>query len=209
MSATKLYWGLMTSSLVFLILIYLVGILMEIPYSTLTKEPSYIGGLHPFTGILSNFGILGWCVAAAVAVFTWQLLRDIPEKREMSHFLLYFGVLSVALLLDDFLLFHEWVFIVYFGIPESVTVGAYGVLTLFGLVFWRKTILNTSVYPLLIVALGFFALSVFIDFFYTITRQLFGEVRVVFEDGAKFIGIVNWLCYFVWVSLTEVKQLMR
>lgn len=205
MSLKKLYMMLMAPSMVFLLLIVAASKLTGVEYNHFMKEPSYLGGLHPFTGIGSNVGVLAWTATAVISIFTWFLLKPYPEKRQTGLFLLYFALLTIWLMLDDLLLFHESI-LPGFGISEAVTVGVYGIAVLYGLYRWRNIILQKTPYLLLIAAFGGFALSVFIDHFYTITRALLGEERVMFEDGFKFVGIIHWLCYFGWISYSEVKE---
>jgi hypothetical protein len=50
-------------------------------------------------------------------------------------------------------------------------------------------------------ALGFFAISVAIDVAPTALKEQFAVRDVLlFEDGAKLLGVANWLAYFAYLS---------
>jgi hypothetical protein len=71
-------------------------------------------------------------------------------------------------------------------------------VTLAFLVGFRRVILEGD-FLLLGLALGFFGLSVAVDVF--TDRELY-----LWEDGAKFVGIVTWLAYFVRVSARVLRR---
>ncbi|MCZ6674134.1 MAG: hypothetical protein O7C75_14485, partial [Verrucomicrobia bacterium] len=104
----------------------------------------------------------------------------------------------------DFFRFHESIFPDHLGVNEKVVQLAYVGLILFGMFKFRKPILETD-FLILLVALGFFGLSVVIDVFEDQVYAYLGNWKFVFEHGAKFLGIVGWFGYFFRCCILRLK----
>jgi hypothetical protein len=179
----------------FLLAVVILCTQMDLPFSFLTCDPASIVEINPFTGMLSNIGILLWTAAATVCLFSWGLLRKEPGTKRFSTFMLFSGIMTMILVLDDLFMLHEEIFPEQLGIPQKFVLLGYMGLILSGLVVFRKSILAAD-YLLLLIALGFFGLSVFVDVFDHEIDALIGHWRYLFEDGFKFLGIVGWLGYY-------------
>lgn len=101
------------------------------------------------------------------------------------------------LLLDDLLLFHEEVFPRYFNVSQRLTIAGYALVTFLYLARFRTMILKTE-YTVLLLALGFFGLSVTLDY---LQYRMELPWHRLFEEGFKLFGIANWLGYFARTSL--------
>lgn len=135
-------------------------------------------------------------------------MRKDPEKRRFSTFLLFSGTLTLILLIDDLFILHEEIFPIYLCISQKfILLGNMG-LTLVGIVVFRKSILATE-YLILLIALGFLRLSVFVDVFDHEIDALIGGWRYLFEDSFKFLGIVTWLGHFWRTFFTSIKGLSQ
>ncbi|MDX5481695.1 MAG: hypothetical protein LPK07_08415 [Hymenobacteraceae bacterium] len=178
-----------------------------IPFRNLMDEPVLVGDVPYYTGFISNVGVLFWGAAAAVCLFCWALFRRFATERSFANFLLYFGLLSVLLLLDDLLLLHEHIFYNRLGIPEGVTYVIYATLLLTGLLAFRNEILETP-FLLLLIAFGFLALSVFIDGIEPFVESYVGEWRIFYEDGLKLLGIAGWFGYFSRACFSRLVSLL-
>jgi hypothetical protein len=116
-------------------------------------------------------------------------------------FFLVSGLITAAMLFDDFFLIHEQILPAHLHVPEAVTYAGYGVAILVQIVRFRTTISKTG-FPLLLLALGFFGLSVAIDL-----ADLEGFVGSYFlEDGSKILGIVGWFAYFLRACVKQVER---
>jgi len=123
---------------------------------------------------------------------------------EVARFVLWGGLISLVLLLDDFFMFHDYMFPRVFGIREKIVFSAYAGLLLLYFSIYFRVILQTN-WLLLLFAMTFFGLSVLIDVFPRLTVVPWNNVigggipywRYLLEDGAKLLGIVGWLAYFV------------
>ncbi|CAA9358267.1 MAG: hypothetical protein AVDCRST_MAG68-4154 [uncultured Gemmatimonadetes bacterium] len=170
-----------------------------IPVAHLLKDP---GALRPgpwYLGAVSYVGILLWCAAATVCLFTRGLLRE-PGHAELRRFLLGSALLSALLGLDDLFMLHDQVAPDYFGVSEKVIVLAYGAAALGYVVRFREMV-ERSPYFLLLVAGGFFALSVGVD-----AMDLDDGRILMVEDGAKLAGITAWLSYFAQCSADAIRE---
>ena len=172
----------------------------DVPLSRYTRDPlSQFEGASPFLGSLSNLGVLLWCAGAAISLFTAVLLARAPVQREASRFFRAFGLLTAWLAADDLFLLHERLIPVWTGLPQNLVYGIYvaGVALLL-IVFGRQVL--RSDFLLLLLALGFFVVSVLADMW--LDRNFFWHHLI--EDGSKLLGIVGWLGYVGRASMLAI-----
>ena len=172
----------------------------KIHISDLTQNPAAMTGAPFYAGLLSNVGILLWSFSAAICLFCSAVLRKDTNNREFPLFLLFSGIITSVLLMDDLFLFHEKVYPDYLNIPEEAVYTAYSVIILFYLIRFRMVIIGTD-FLLLLFAFGFFGLSLVFDrglVYLPFSHYLLG-------DGAKLFGIVSWFTYFTRIGLKRVK----
>lgn len=169
----------------------------DIHLGDLTRDPLATLSQPFYMGFFSNIGILFWCAAAAICFFSFALLQKYYRSRRMHSFILYSGIVTSVLLLDDLFLIHEEVAPRYLFIPEKFVYLIYAVMLLVYLVKFRKTILKTD-FSLLLLALGFFALSIVFDkgIIPLSPSMVKRGWEFYLEDGAKLLGIVSWFAYF-------------
>jgi len=200
----------------FLLVLYLVPVLVLISVILVhdrtgvsllkfMRDPADLMGANPFTGFVSNLGVLFWCAAAAVCLFSWPVLRNRFSTAPLAAFVLYAGLLTTVLLLDDLFQLHEAVLPHYFHVPEVVTYACYAVASVAMLVTFRDRILKTD-YLVLLMSLVFLGLSMLSDAFQPRMEQLLGEWRILSEDGFKFFGIVGWFGYFSRSCFIAIKD---
>jgi hypothetical protein len=187
-------------SLYFLPLLFLFAVVvastqMGVSLAMFTRDPASVAQIHPFIGVVSNFGVMLW------------IFRHSLNETRFATFLLCSGLLTILLLLDDFFLLHEFIFPHYFGVSEKIVFLGYGGLMICWMVTFRKCILKTE-YLILLIALGFFGLSLFIDVFQHRIQSFIGNSRILFEDGFKLLGIVGWLGYFLRCCLLQLGNKM-
>lgn len=173
-------------------------ILFQVNISTMTKDVTSVVDVHPFTGILSNFGILLWCVSASICGFSAIFMRDL-KLRHWFWFLLSSCLLSMYLLFDDFFLFHEELAPRYLNINEGFIVAFLGVLVLSYLAAFKNIIFRTN-YAVLLLSIAFLSTSVIIDKVFESWFWQLGDWEYLIEDGAKWLGIVSWCSYYAHTS---------
>ena len=108
------------------------------------------------------------------------------------------------LMLDDLFLLHERVFPQYLHLRQRYTYVLYFVIISAYLIGFRKVVLKNE-WALLLLALSFFGLSVFVD---VAARHIAESVPFyhLFEEGFKLFGIVSWLGYFGRFSLQTIAD---
>lgn len=181
-----------------LIVVAIVSVLSQIEIPLFTRDVTAIANIHPLSGILSTLGILLWCVAAAVTLFTAFTMRHFGQSKTFK-FLLSSSLLSTYLMLDDAFLFHEALVTKYIGIDEKVFLLILGMSVLIYLISFKQTILKTN-YRVLILAFVFLTTSVLTDGILDPWFWSLGHWEFFIEDGAKWLGIASWCSYYVHTS---------
>jgi hypothetical protein len=172
------------------------------PLDVLMRDTLAQVDLPFYTGAISNLGVLLWCAAAAVCLFTWWVLGRRSGDSRTRRSLLWAGLLTVLLNVDDFYQLHEYASI-HSGLPDEVFTSVYPILLAAWLFFFWREIRKTE-YILLFLALALLGTSVFVDAldgmfkikFNPTLLALTGHRYHLLEDGPKFLGIATWLGYF-------------
>jgi hypothetical protein len=185
--------------------ITLVSILKGIPIHKFMRDPSAVAKVSPFIGVMSNLGVLLWCSSATMCLFSWVFLRNRTNDIVFLKFILYSGLMTILLMSDDLFLFHEKIYPYLFWGSEKIVYFFYGGLLLYGMMMFNKCILDTE-YLILLIAVGFFGLSITIDAFQHHIEQVIGHWRILFEDGFKLLGIVGWFAYFSRCCLLKISR---
>ena len=193
--------------LLVLFAVTLASIQMGIPMYKFMRDPASFLKVPVSIGVISNLGVLLWCASATICLFSWAILRGRTSETKLSDFFLYFGLLTILLMLDDLFLFHERLFPRLFQVPENVTYICYGGLTLCGMIIFKRCIIKTE-YLILLVAFIFFGLSLTVDsLLHHSIEQFVGHWRILFEDGFKWLGIVSWFGYFSRCCLVQISEI--
>ena len=187
----------------------IVNYIIDIPPSDFTRDPAAITDTPAYYGLVSNIGVLLWCSSAAVFLFSFVLSRGLSGNKDSRLFILYMGLITSLLLIDDFFLIHEAIAQYledvlgigsYFG--EAAVFGVYGLLIIWLVVRYRKVLLDTD-YILLGLTAGFFLLSMITDLG-TELADLHDAKLTFLEDIFKLCGIVGWFTYAVRTALKQV-----
>ena len=184
-----------TAAVALLLALVVIRLQAGIQISYFTSDPSATVGEPSYIGLVSNVGILLWSGAAALCFFAFAMLRRrIPNEKKLSSFLLFSGLLTTLLLLDDLFLLHSNVH-GSLDVPNWLILAGYMAIGFLYLIRFAATIRETEYVPL-IFALGFFGLSAVVD----ATPGNYSGQQLA-EEGAKLLGIVSWAVYLVRVSL--------
>ena len=173
----------------------IASIYKPIPIGVLTRDPAAVANVHPFTGVLSNLGVLLWCSSAAICLFSGVVLHH-TQRTKGCWFLICSALLTLCLLFDDLFLFHEFLARRYLGLSEKVVYVFLGGVTAAYLLTFRRVILQSE-YTVLCLSLVFFGISVAVD---VLSPAWLGAWLFLVEDGAKFLGLASWCNYYAWVS---------
>lgn len=169
------------------------------PIYHFTRDPAALAGMSPSSGILSNMGVVLWLATGAVCFLTSSVLASSRERR----FLLGAGLLSTCLGLDDLLQLHE-AYYPRIGFPDEAVYAGYMLAVGTWLVVYRRLIRSTVFVPFAI-ALAAFALGLVADKFHDAAAPW----HHLYEDGAKWIGIVGWSAYLTHTCYAYLSRGMR
>ncbi len=194
-------------TIILLCSIVLVSLHIGVPLEKFTRDPAAIAGVNPFVGIVSNIGILFWCIGASICLFSFFdiVARQSNKTNVYTLFLLFFGLFTLVLLLDDLFLFHELIAPRILNVSEKTIYICYGIMVLFGILRFKKIIFQTE-WIIFGLAFVFFALSIAIDLFESL---LIVHSSIFWEDSFKLLGIVSWVCYFVLASFQIEKRFRK
>lgn len=163
------------------------------PY-LLMREPQNLGQLPWYAGACSMITGWLWCAAAVVCFFVWSILGERPDADGLPKFMLYFGALTLALMLDDAFQLHEQAAARFLAGDKAVFAAYLGML-ITGARLYRHEIRKSEV-RLLASAIVFLGLSLLVDGLQDLYGERLGPWRILFEDGFKLLGAAGWLGYF-------------
>jgi len=143
-----------------------------------------------YTGLVTYVGVLGWAAAVCAAWWAAWWCR-LGGRLGASRFLGWGGLLGAYLMADDLLQLHA-VLLPELGVPKHAVELAIIVATIVWVsACWRE--LARTRWPLLVAAGAALGASILLDA-HPLTAGVGG---LLFEDGAKLLGIFAWAAYFV------------
>ena len=167
--------------------------LMELGFTPMQilRDPAQQMSYPSVLGFVSNIGVWLWISSGSICFFTlftrWQEL-----SRWQQELLSLVGILALALGADDFFMLHEY-FI------EKIFYLFYAGVAAMLLYRYYAYILKIEPQGFMMTGL-FLASSVFID----LTQRFFPaellEIRIILEDGCKFMGAASWLYFSARIS---------
>lgn len=183
----------------------LLSIATNIPLRQFMLDPTEVLRVPFYTGIWSNLGVLLWTATASICLFISMFLPQFVSKAWRDFFHIS-GLLTIILLLDDLLRLHDEILPVYFGIKGDFL----GIIFVFLIVLYLfrfRTLVFQYPYTFLVAALFLFAVSVAIDIAPPVLKNLFSVADLLlFEDGAKLLGIATWLAYFAYLGASVLSK---
>jgi hypothetical protein len=136
-----------------------------------------------------HLGVLAMAMMGAICVFVAVLLRRGGRHRGV---LLYVGILSLWLSLDDLFMLHEGILPRVVGIPEHVTLGLY-VVAVLGLMRLIGGRVFTRAYLGFWVAAGFLVVMLATD----IAFEVATSPSFLLEEVTKLCGFVLWAAFWI------------
>lgn len=175
----------------------------DVPVADMLRDATSVADVPFYIGAVSGLGILLWCAAAVLCLFSAALLHAWKTEPEARGFLFSVGLLTALLTLDDAFLIHEAIAPRFLGDFGGDAMSAlYVVSAVSILVRWRRVVQETP-YVLWLLAGGFLALSIGFDKLHDFGLlayfdQFMDEGGILLEDGSKLLGIAGWFGYFAW-----------
>ena len=186
-----------------------------VPIAQLFRDPLQVAQeagndcCHVYYGFFSNLGVLLWCSTASACFFVSMLLIERKAERMEILFMISAGLLTGLLLFDDLFQGHEVMYQKIPGVTEIHVFAVYLIITGLHLSYFRNHIIRSN-YPLMLLSLFCFAVSIFVDVFFPSFEFLkVRDLRIVAEDTAKLIGITAWTVFHFragWLLCTETHN---
>jgi hypothetical protein len=191
-----------------LALLQLAALHTRVPMGVFTRDPLQLLGAPFYTGIVSNLGVLIGFGGAAVCLFAGAVLPQRSERSRMKQFLLWTGILTAVLVVDDLFMLHDIVIPDHLHIREQFVYAAYVVVAAaYAFSFWR--VLWASGAALILIAVACAGLSVLMDQGHAIYVLLGTDViptNYLIEDGTKFVSIASWAAYGILRSYEALER---
>ncbi|MCH2171068.1 hypothetical protein MK489_09820 [Myxococcota bacterium] len=180
----------------------------QVDPSDLTRDVVAVEDTHLYIGALSTTGLMLWAATAGICLLGAAVVYSRGSKTaahgtpwNLVWFLLYGGLLTVMLCLDDAFLLHERVLPTHLRFPQPAVYLTYIGLVVGFLIGFAPRILRTD-YVLLLVSLFFLGMSMSLD-----EILPYSSLETFVEDSFKFAGIVFWLIYFAWTATETLSSL--
>ena len=162
----------------------------------LIRDTAQLCGGDSYWGLFSNFGIILWSVASGIAIFATYVNK---ERRDNEYYLLLSGgLLSGFLAIDDLLMLHETLgferimFLLY----------ALAAAILARIIYLNQKSLDLTLF---ISAAALLGSSIMIDLIQGHIPLSYQYSQII-EEGAKFLGILMWACFWVKASFTCITR---
>lgn len=154
-----------------------------------------------FYGLVSNLGVILWIASGTACLFTAIQVCLARQQSNALAFLIAGGLFTLWLGMDDLFLVHEDV-LPTFGVSERVTYSVYAAAGIaYLLVAWRRIL--AARLSLFLSAGGCLGASMGID---AVVHDE-ADMRLILEDGLKFIGIVLWAGFHLASALSVAIRL--
>lgn len=182
-----------------LLIAIFISINTEIPLDNFTQDPNAQFEAPFYIGFFSNLGIMLWSAAFTICFYgAWRINRKIDKRGQ--EFLIYSGLITMLMTMDDLFQLHELVFPKYLSISENMVYLTYLNIYMIYFIRFRKQLLNSD-FIVLGIAFFFLGLSTVIDIL-----PLPIEKDTFLEDAIKLLGAITWLIYFVRVADEVVEK---
>lgn len=189
-----------------LLLVLAINRFFHVDIGYLTKDVFVTARIPSFIGILSNLGSLGWFSSGLLAAFALRAGHS-QQEGQPKKFLMYAGLLSAWLFIDDFFMFHDfWLDVLVGG--KGYETAYFAVLGLaaaaLNFVFWD--VISKFRPEVYLTAALMLAGSLIADVFEERLESL-GSIHYLLEDGLKWTGICFWASYFWSFSSSHLSTL--
>jgi hypothetical protein len=181
----------------------LAGVALTSDVGEYLLDPTWIGGAAWYAGVISQLGAIAWTTAGVAALFGGWISR-IAGRLDASRFLFAGAAATAVLLADDLFGFHATL-LPQLGIPKVVAELVIVSPAAAWVIRYRRDIRRTRYQVLAASVLANFV-SGMIDATVGPGRYDFG---VLFEDGAKFLGVLAWATYFGMTSRDIARSVVQ
>ncbi len=199
-----------TPAVVLLAVLGVVSRVWNVPEGNFTRDPLQLEHLPVYLGLTSYVGILVWCAAATIGFMSAAVLPDSPALRTTRSFLLWTGVLTLWITLDDLFMFHDIVIPQLTHVREQIIYLLYAAIAIWFARRFKEQLREDRLLLALIVILA--VASIAMDNGHAVQvitgRALIPQSYLV-EDGMKLLAQVGWFGYVVRRASAVLRAEMR
>lgn len=206
---------------IYLPLLSLVGLLILIAHFNGLKSHILFDDVYEIAdsrlaGIISNLGILLWTAVCSICFFTYFVIEgSLNRAKSWKKFFFFSAILSLVLLLDDFLSIHELgddILVFFIPIEATRTIknicelsffAVYGIGLLAYLWIFRNLIYQTE-YLFLLITIFLLFLTLVFDMLETAMFPHF----YLFEECFKLLAIATYTLYFARLGKQKIQEFM-
>lgn len=152
----------------------------------------------PTEGLLTNVFQLLCTVPPLVCAFSFTLINKINTPNKNHKFIFYSAILTLGFLINEEYRIHILI-LQLIGIPKLVTIVIYALIGLYYGISFRRAIIKSTPYPLLLVGLGLLIAGVSVDLLH-----LRSSASTPLEGLPKLFSGINVALYYWLVCYTEV-----
>ncbi len=183
--------------LVVLVATGIVGLTTSVDPYFLMSDPAAITDSAFYLGLLTWIAVLAWWSTTVICLFSYAMARRLnPDGRE-HRALLWAGLLTAVLAIDDMLMVHEHIAPTYLGVQETTVYALYFIMAVALFFRFRRSIFTNDIF-LLLTAIFFFGCSQLVDVARGFGYDFYGTGFV--EESCKLLGIAGWLAYWAYFS---------
>jgi hypothetical protein len=182
-----------------------------IPGGVFMRDPVQTVDAPFYLGLVSNIGILVWCTGGVIALFAAAMLTGRPGLAEPRRFLLWSGILTLAVMLDDLLILHDKVIPDLSHLPEQGVYFIHLVVAAAYVTRFRRLIFAAD-RTLLVLATALMGVSLVMDqwhLLFRLTGRMILPENYLLEDGAKFLSQITWMGYLLRRAADAVRATNR
>jgi len=178
-----------------------------IPEGDFTRDPLQVLHQPAYLGLTSYVGILVWCATATMGLFAAAALRNGPGAKTTQRFLLWAGILTAWVTLDDLFMLHDVVIPQVLHLREQFVFMLYAVIAVSYARRFKEQLFRRD-RALIFLTVVFAAISVVMDNGHAI-QVIVGHPVVpqsyLVEDGTKLLAQVSWAGYVGRRSLEALR----
>ena len=131
-----------------LLLLSIIGLASRhwsIPVGHFTRDPLQMLHQPPYLGLVSHLGTLMWWTGGSVGVFAAAVLRGAPAGEKTRLFLLWAGILTLWVAVDDLFMLHEVVIPQMFHVREQIIYILYGFVAVYCAIRFKAQVFQRHV----------------------------------------------------------------
>ncbi len=175
----------------------------DLLFTDVSDFADYVKYPQPYIGLLSQVGLIFWFSGGSFCLLAGLILLDTGRTpKRTTLYILALGAMGFYLGLDDMLLLHEHLLVVYFHLSETLTNALYlGAFPLLIVLFWREIWKTQFTFFLLFVAL--LLCSEIVDMTRPDANAAILHTIPMFtmlEEGTKFLGLIAFWIYCLRLS---------